>query len=158
LLAHETTTLPAVPTAVPVARDLDRPLLEHDAGPLAEEIPPSADQPLVQPLPEFQPLPHNNGHGLMPEIQPLDEHHDANGDHLHAFGHSALGADAPRSPRPRTRMNSRNKMWILVGLGLQIIAILLWIVFYNILYPSSHAPEPDQKNVTTPTKPKAKKS
>lgn len=158
LLAHETTTLPAVPTAVPVARDLDRPGLEHDAGPLAEEIPPSADQPLVQPLPEVQPLPHNNGHGLMPEIQPLDEHHEANGDHLHAFGHSALGADAPRAPRRRTRMNSRNKMWILVGLGLQLFAIFLWIGFCTNWFSSSRTSEPEQKTITTPTKPKAKKS
>lgn len=162
LLAHETGTHPAVPSAVPVARDLDRPDLQHDSGPyadpIADEIPPSKDYPITQPLPEIQPLPHANGHELMPEIQPLDEHHEANGDHLAAFGHTAIGADAPRAPRPRTRLNSRNKMWILVGLGLQLIAILLWIVLYNILYPSSHTPEPEQKNITTPTKAKAKKS
>lgn len=162
LLAHETGTHAAVPSAVPVARDLDRPALQHDtepyADPIADEIPPSKDYPITQPLPEIQPLTHNNGHGLMPEIQPLDEHHDANGDHLHEFGHSAIGADTPRAPRPRTRMNSKNKMWILIGLGLQLFAIFLWIGFCTNWFSSSRPPEQDQKTITTPTKTKAKKS
>ncbi len=162
LLAHETGTQPRVPTAIPVARDLEHPELRLDAGPfgepMAEEIPPSTEQPLVEPLPDIQPLDaQHNGHSLLPEIQPLDEHHEANGDHLASFSHSKMGADAPRATRRRTRANSKNKMWLLVGLGLWLFAIFLWIGFATNWFSSTRSTETEHKKVTSPPKPKPKR-
>ena len=124
---------------------------------MAEEIPPSTDKPLVEPLPDVQPL---NGHyngDLVPEIQPLDEHHEANGDHLASFSHSKMGTDAPRTTRGRTRANAKNKMWFLVGLGLWLFAIFLWIGFYTNWFSSTRSTETEHKKVTSPPKPKPKR-
>ena len=80
--------------------------------------------------PKFSLDAQHNGHSLLPEIQPLDEHHEANGDHLAlVIQPLQMGADAPRATRRRTRANSKNKMWLLVGLGLWLFAIFLWIGF-----------------------------
>lgn len=159
LIAHETFTQPLVPTAVPVARDLEHAELQPDAGPFAEPvanaIEPLAEAPLVEPLPEAQPLHHDhNGQILMPEIQPLEDHHDgASSDHLNAFGHSALGTGAPRTPRPKTKATGKNKTWIMIGLCLHLIGVILLIGLLTNWFASSRTPDPSEHKPGTTKEP-----
>lgn len=165
LVANETFTQPAVPTAVPVARDLDRPETANGAEPFAESL----DEPLAEeipptPVPTIEPLsgshPAFNGHGLVPEIQPLDEHH--HDDHSHtAFGHSAMGADKPRAPRPKAKATSKQKMLIGIGLALHLTATTMCLSWIGVL-PNPFAKKSDttqiedKKDATTKTKTKKK--
>jgi eukaryotic-like serine/threonine-protein kinase len=149
LIASETGTQARVPTAVPVARNLDQPAIELDAGPFAEEIP--AERPLVEPLDS-----RHNGHELLPDIQPLDEHHEGNGEHLEAFGHSAIGADVPRGPRQKTKATRKNKTWIVVGLCLHLLAVVLLIGLVTNWFASSKSSDSPEHKTTT-TKGKGKK-
>jgi serine/threonine protein kinase len=165
LAAHETFTQPAVPTAVPVARDLDRPETAQDAEPfaepidepMAEEIPPTP-MPTVEPMPELHAS--YNGHGLVPEIQPLDEHH--HDDHEHgAFGHTAMGADKPRAPKKRAKATPKQKMLIGIGLALHLTATtmcLSWLGWIpNPFAKKAENPPIEKKDdTTTKTKPKKK--
>jgi serine/threonine protein kinase len=154
LLANETFTQPGVPTAVPVARNLDRPPAAEDDAPFAAEIPPSSDAPpLVEPLPD-------DHHGLVPEIAPLDDHHGHG--HEEHFGHTAIGADAPRAPRPKTRITQKQKMLLIAGLCLHLTATCLCLGAFNIIpnpffsrSPSTEQlphPEKEKKDTTTKTK------
>jgi eukaryotic-like serine/threonine-protein kinase len=145
-LANETFTQSAIPSAVPVARDLDAPPTEDDE-PYAEPIPdePAADagaQPTVEPL---------------PEVQPLDEH-DGHGDQ-DPFGHSALGTGTTRAPRPRTKATKNNMVWIIAGLCLHLTAVILligWLTNWFSFSSKTEDPPPkvEKKDDTTPVKKK----
>ena len=151
-VASETFTQSAVPTALPVATDLDRPIV--DAGePFADAVPhtptplaPSAEQPLVEPLSDRH----------LPEVQPLDEHHDG---HAVTFDHSVMGADKPRAPRPKVQATSKNKAMIIAGLILHLTGTCLCLGFFGIIpnpfasKPTKEDPPPKvekKKDTTTP--------
>jgi eukaryotic-like serine/threonine-protein kinase len=158
LLATETATHAAVPTAMPVALDLDRPKVSGGEEPFAEEIPPSVDRaPLVEPLSDSHGL--HEHHGLVPEVAPLDDHHDAG--HQEAFGHSAMGADKPRAARPKTKINQKQKIMIAVGLTLHLIATTMCLGAFGVIpnpFKSSSTEaqhiEKDKKETTTKGKTK----
>jgi eukaryotic-like serine/threonine-protein kinase len=137
LLATETFTQPNVPTAIPVARDLERPVPEL-SDPVAEAILESpavlADpvhEPLVEPMSDRTLAEHAKAQG-----EPSD-------DHLGAFGHSAMGADTPRAPRPRAQASGKNKAMIITGLLLHLTATILCLGFFGII-PNPFATKPTQ--------------
>ncbi|HEX3147363.1 MAG TPA: serine/threonine-protein kinase [Gemmataceae bacterium] len=156
LVASETMSLPSVPDAIPVAKNLDR-LDAETAEPFAEPIAnsplpfaPSAEQPLVEPM---------SATHLTPEVHPLDEHHDG---HQEAFEHTAMGADKPRAPRPKVQATGKNKAMIIAGLVLHLTGTCLCLGFLGIIpnpFAKSTPSDPPKviKNVsTTPSKGKNK--
>jgi len=158
MLAHETSTQFGIPNAVPVARNLDLPTHDLDDGPYADEIPPSNDQPLVEPMSSTRLA------GLLPEVHPFDEHaaHDAPGDgHLESFDHSAMGANAPLAPRPKTKATGKNMVWIVAGLCLHGTAVILLIGYLTNWFAFSSTPtapeQKEEKKATTKYKPKIKR-
>jgi len=148
-LASETFTQAAIPSAVPVARDLDAPP-DNGVEPYAEPIPdePAAGttaEPMVEPL---------------PEVHQLDEH-DGHGDH-DPFGHSVMGADTPRAPRAKAKATKKNMVWIIAGLCLHLTAIIILIGWLTNWFSFSSKPEDppakvEKKDDTTPTKKKGKR-
>jgi hypothetical protein len=138
LLASETFTQPGLPTAVPVARDLDRPAAPS-VEPFAEPMPgdsataiPAVDQPLVEPFSDRH---------LGAEVRPFDEH---DGDHLDAFAHTAMGADKPRAPRPKVQATGKNKAMIIAGLILHLTGTAICLGWLGIL-PNPFAAKPTQE-------------
>jgi serine/threonine-protein kinase len=156
LMADATDTQPSIPTAVPVARDLERTEEAESTQPFAEPI---ADQSAAsQPMPEIQPLDSRfTDSALVPEVHPLDEHHD---DHLTAFGHSAMGADKPRTPRQRASASSKQKFMIAVGLVLHLTATVMCLGWLGVIpnpfasKSTQEAPHVEEKKDTTPKKSK----
>lgn len=142
LVASETFTQPGVPTAVPLARNLDQPPVP-EVEPFADAIDdPSAhvltgalDQPLVEPLSDRH---------LAPEVHPLDEY-AAPDDHLGTFGHSSIGADTPRTPRPRVQATGKNKAMIVAGLLLHLTGTLMCLGWLGII-PNPFAAKSTQDN------------
>jgi len=102
-LASETSTFPAVPTAVAVPE-----------GSFEKPINGSA-VPLVEPMPEVHPM---EDHGYADVGHP--EHHDL-------FGHSAIGTNTRPIIRRRTRATKKNLIWIVAGLILHLTAVVLLI-------------------------------
>ena len=169
LLASETFTQPGVPTALPVARALDRPTVPADepfAEPLpgdsAIAIPAATDQPLVEPMSERR---------LAAEGQPLVEpmsdrrlaaegYSDTEGngeDHLDAFGHSAMGADTPRARRPRTQATAKNKAMLIGGLILHLTATAMCLGWLGII-PNPFAAKPKDPPPKVEKKDKGKRT
>jgi serine/threonine protein kinase len=102
-LASETSTIPAVPTAVPVSD-----------GAIEKPINGSA-VPLVEPMPEVHPLEDNSATDVG-----RHEHHDP-------FGHSGFGATPTPIVRRRAKPTKRNLVWIIAGLILHLTAVALLI-------------------------------
>jgi eukaryotic-like serine/threonine-protein kinase len=136
LVASETFTQPSVPTAVPVARDLDRPSASsndpfaspiHDAS--AHAVP-TTDQPLVEPI--------SDRHLAVAGASQSD-------DHLSAFGHSVMGADKPRAPRKKVQASGRNKAMIIAGLALHLTATVMCLGWLGII-PNPFAAKSTQEN------------
>jgi hypothetical protein len=128
-VASETASIPNIPTAMPVTD-------------LANEL----AAPTIEPMPD--------DHHPLPEIQPL-EHHE----HDEAFGHTSLGADRPAAPRPRKPMTKSNRVWIIAGLCLHMLATLMCLSYLNVLpnpfapsQPTEQKPEPDTKPKKNPKK------
>jgi hypothetical protein len=95
----------------------------------------------------------------VPEIQPLDDHHDAHGGYESTFGHSAMGADRPRAPRPRAKASSKQKVLIAVGLALHLTATTMCLSWLGVLpnpfaakSPSTENSHVDDKKDTSKTK------
>jgi serine/threonine protein kinase len=138
LLATETMTLPAVPTAIPVARDLDRPVPEL-SDPVAEAILESpallADpvhEPLVEPMSDSR---------LAAEAQ-------AEGELNEEFDPTAMGADTPRAPRPKAQATGKNKAMIVAGLLLHLTATVLCLGFFGIIpNPFASKPTPPEQPI-----------
>jgi eukaryotic-like serine/threonine-protein kinase len=123
VLASETATQPNIPTAAAVALPPDQSFAE-----------PIAD-PVVEP---------------MPEIHPLDDHHNP-------FGSSRLGTSSPTIARPRTRPTKRNYVWIVAGLILHLTALIILIGYLTNWFAFARTTEPDntvQEKKDTPTKTK----
>lgn len=149
LLAHETFTQQGVPSAVPVARNLDQPTLDIDDGPFAEEIPPSHDIPFVEPMSSTSLA---NEVAMLSESHPLNEQHPQDDVHLESFEHSAMGASAPLASRPKAKATGKNLVWIVAGLCLHATAIILLIGYLtNWFAVSSPPPAPEQKEEKKPT-------
>ena len=149
LLAHETFTQHGVPSAVPVARNLDQPAMSLDDGPFAEEIPPSSDQPLVEPMSSTS---LSQEAGLMPEVHPLNEDHAHGDGHLESFEHSAMGANAPLAPRQKAKATGKNMVWIVAGLCLHATAVILLIGYLTNWFAFSSTPTtPENKEVKKAT-------
>jgi serine/threonine protein kinase len=162
LLASATDTHPAIPTAAPVANDLEQLNFAeqtHLAEPVSDEIPPAADEPVAEPLPTVEPL-SDHGQDLTPQVDPLDEHHE---DHLAAFGHSAMGADRPRATRGRAKASNKQKVLLAVGLCLHLIATTMCLGWLGVIpnpFSSKTTPDTshvDEKKDTTPKKAKGKR-
>lgn len=149
LIASETGTQPAVPTAVPVAKNLDWPD-ESEPESFAESVPdeppaavgagssaaiPLPDQPLVEPFSDRH---------LGQEVRPFDDHHEA-------FGHSVMGADKPRAPRPKAQPSSKNKAMIIAGLILHLTGTLMCLGWLGII------PNPFASKSTQDETPKVQK-
>lgn len=156
LVAHETFTQPGVPTAVPVATNLDAPAAPADEEPFAEAIDehPSADM-LAQPhAPTVEPISerhlsqgHYDGQEFVSGMHEADAH-GGHGEHQEAFEHSAMGADAPRAPKPRTQASAKNKVWIVIGLILHLTATTMCLGWLGVI-PNPFAAKPT--NPDTPS-------
>lgn len=140
LLASETLTQPA-PVAIPVAQDLDlvgapsvEPFAEPMPGDSATAIP-AIEPPLVEPFSD-----RHLGH----EVQPFDTG-GGSSEHLQAFEHTAMGADKPRTPRPKVQATGKNKAMLIGGLILHLTGILICLGFFGII-PNPFAAKPTQDN------------
>ena len=131
-IASETSTFPAVPTAVPVPD-----------GALEKPINGSA-VPLVEP---------------MPEVHPLDDHSAADvGRHEHhdLFGHSGIGATPAPIVRPRTKATKKNLVWIIAGLILHLTAVALLIGYLTNWFGLARPAETEHEDRSSISKPKGK--
>ena len=163
LLASETFTQPAVPTAMPVAKALDgqtAPVDDPFAEPLPEDsataIPARTDQPLVEPMSE-----RTLAAGGQPLVEPMSDRtlaqtQGASDDHLAAFGHSAMGADRPRAPRPRTQATGKNKAMLVAGLVLHLTATVMCLGWLGII-PNPFAAKPQDPQPKVENKDRGKK-
>ena len=89
------------------------------------------------------------------EVRPFDHPHnghDDGGDHLDAFGHTAMGADKPRAPRPKVQATSKNKAMIVAGLVLHLTGTAICLGWLGII-PNPFASRPTQE----PPPPKVEK-
>ena len=147
LLASETGTHATVPTAVPVARNLDNP--EPDSSPMGHAAPLGDDEPLIEPLPDSHlPDHHYNGQILVPDVQPLSEHGDGHGAHLEEFAHTTMGADKPRVRRPCAPASSKQKLLIALGLVMHLTATTICLGWVGCIpNPFSSKPVSNQQRV-----------
>jgi eukaryotic-like serine/threonine-protein kinase len=138
------------PSAVPGATSLSEPVfLASETAtqpniPTAEPVSPSAAQPFADPVVE-----------LMPEIHPLDEHHDA--DHHNPFGNSGMGTDGPAITRSRARPTKKNYVWIIAGLILHLTAVIILIGYLTNWFAFARTSERDntvEEKKDAPIKPK----
>ena len=115
-LASETMTLPALPTASPVAGSL--PLPNGSAAPFAEP---------------------------MPEVQPLDEHQytDVGRPDHNPFSSSGVNSPLP-IVRRRAKPTRKNMLWIIAGLLLHLIAVALLVGYLTNWFSFSQSSQPDR--------------